>query len=95
VAKAPIDLRSLARAHTHAALASLAGIATNGESESARVQACIALLDRGYGKAPQAHTGEDGEGDIRVTIRHIIQGVANAPATLDNVVIPKIEHHDE
>lgn len=36
--------------------------------------ACNSLLDRAFGKAPQAHTGEDGEGDIRVTIRHILDG---------------------
>jgi hypothetical protein len=41
---------------------------------SARVQAIAILLDRGRGKAPQTHTGEDGEGDIRVTIRHIVEG---------------------
>jgi hypothetical protein len=41
---------------------------------AARVQAAIALLDRGWGRVPQAHTGENGEGDIRVTIRHIVQG---------------------
>ena len=38
-----------------------------------RVQAASILLDRGWGRAPQAHTGEDGEGDIRVTIRHIVR----------------------
>jgi hypothetical protein len=33
---------------------------------TARVSAAQALLDRGWGKAPQPHTGEDDE-DIRVT----------------------------
>ena len=32
------------------------------------------LLDRGWGKAAQVHSGEDGEGDIRVIIRHIAEG---------------------
>ena len=82
MAKAPIDIRSLARQHTDTALRVLAQIASHGENEGARVAACAHLLDRGYGKAPQAHTGEDGEGDIRVTIRHIVQGITNAPATL-------------
>ena len=63
----------MARAHTESALRSLALIASQGESEGARVQACIALLDRGWGKAPQAHTGEDGEGSIQVVIRHILE----------------------
>ena len=74
MAKAPADLRSLARLHTTACLKSLAGIATNGKSESARVTACGLLLERGWGKAVQPHAGADGEGDIRVTIRQIING---------------------
>jgi hypothetical protein len=68
----PIDLRSLARPHTEMALRQLAGIAENGESEAARVSACAHLLDRGWGKPNQPHTGEDG-GDIRVTIRTITE----------------------
>ncbi len=43
-----------------------------------RVQAASILLDRGWGRVPQAHTGADGEGDIRVTIRHIVQGADKA-----------------
>jgi hypothetical protein len=64
--KAPTDVRSLARQHTAAAIASLAGIATNGKSESARVAACDVLLQRGWGK-PQASEDEGGE-HVRVTI---------------------------
>ena len=53
------------------ALRTLAGIASSGESEAARVSAAIHLLDRGWGRVPQTHTGED---DIRITIRHIVEG---------------------
>jgi hypothetical protein len=70
MAKAPIDVRSLARQHTAAAIASLAGIATNGKSESARVAACDVLLQRGWGK-PQSSDGENGE--LRITIRKILE----------------------
>lgn len=35
------------------AIQTLAGIAQNGEQEAARVRAAEALLDRGWGKAPQ------------------------------------------
>jgi len=52
----------------------LGGIAETGTSEAARVAASIALLDRGWGKPPQSHTGEDGERDIRITVRHIAEG---------------------
>lgn len=63
MARAPTDIRSLARQHTAAAIASLAGIATNGESETAKVAACVALLDRGWGKPTQFVAGpEDDEG---------------------------------
>jgi hypothetical protein len=56
------------------ALRTLAGIAQNSESDAARVTACAHILDRGWGKAPQAHTAENGEGAIKVVIRHIVGG---------------------
>ena len=65
--KAPADLRSLARAHTELSIQTLAGIARNSTS---RVSAAQALLDRGWGRAPQQLVGEAG-GDIRVIIRQI------------------------
>ena len=70
----PLDLKSLARAYTETSIRQLAGIAENSESDGARVAAAGILLDRGWGKAAQTHTGEDG-GDIRVTIRQIIETV--------------------
>jgi len=89
-----MDLRSLARSWTNQALQTLAGIAREGKNESARVAAAIALLDRGWGRAPQSHTGENGDGDIRVTIRHIVSQVPvpqSHPASA-NKVVPIIEH---
>jgi hypothetical protein len=68
MAKLPADLRSLARAHTAMGIKVLAGIAQNGTSEAARVSAVALLFERGWGKAPQAHTGEDGDGPIVVEI---------------------------
>jgi hypothetical protein len=38
------------------------------------VAAATALLDRGWGRPPQTHTGQDGKGGIEVVIRHIIEG---------------------
>src|SRR6478736_4040144 len=78
MAKAPADLRSLARAHTELGIQTLAGIARNSTSDTARVQAVGMLLDRGWGKAPQPHTGEDDK-DIRVTIRTITEGAPPMP----------------
>ncbi len=68
-----MDVRTLARAHTTMAVKVLASIAQQGTSESARVNAATVLIERGWGKSPQPHTGDDG-GDIRVTIRTIIDG---------------------
>jgi hypothetical protein len=42
------------------------------EAPAARVAAAGILLDRGWGRATQAHTGENG-GDIRVVIRRIAE----------------------
>lgn len=52
--QAGATLSELARAHTDDALKTLADVAKNGSSESARVAAATALLDRGYGRPPQA-----------------------------------------
>jgi hypothetical protein len=43
----------------------LAGIAKDGTNDAARVAAACALLDRGWGKPPQARTGENGEALFR------------------------------
>ncbi len=48
--KQAAELRTLARRQTASALATLIEIATQGSSESARVAAANALLDRGWGK---------------------------------------------
>jgi hypothetical protein len=82
MAKAPLDIRSLARSHTELAIRTLVGIAAGGTNEGARVAASVHLLDRGWGKAAQTHTGEDGEGAITVLIRHIIEGAVE-PRMLD------------
>ena len=70
MARAPTDIRSLARSHSNLAIKVLAGIAKDGTNDGARVAAAVALLDRGWGKPAQMHSGEDG-GDIRITIRKI------------------------
>ena len=72
--KIPTDLRSLARGHTELCIRVLAGIVSQeAVPPAARVSAAGILLDRGWGRAPQPHTGEDDK-DIRVTIRNIVEG---------------------
>ncbi len=54
------ELRGAARQYTMQALEVLAHVAEHGESESARVSAACALLDRGHGRPTQAvHVGAD------------------------------------
>lgn len=62
VSKAKRQLMDMAKDHAEIALKTLVEIAQKGESESARVSAANAILDRAYGKAPQAmtHSGPDG-----------------------------------
>ena len=59
MAKTPTDIRSLARAHTGAAINTLARIMGSPKAApAARVAAAAALLDRGWGKAQQTITAE-------------------------------------
>lgn len=65
MAKAPTEIRSLARSHTETAVRTLAGIMRQSKAPAAaRVAAAQALLDRGWGKASQPLTGAD-EGPIQ------------------------------
>jgi hypothetical protein len=53
----------------------------------ARIQAIAILLDRGWGRAPQPHSGEDG-GDITITIRQI-SGDKEEPLLLEHDTLKK------
>ncbi len=58
--KVTAELRGAAQQYTMQALKVLAHVAQHGESESARVSAACALLDRGHGRPTQAvHVGAD------------------------------------
>lgn len=54
VGKAKRELAEMAKEHAEAALLTLAEIATGDGAASARVSAATAILDRAYGKPPQA-----------------------------------------
>jgi len=65
VSKTAAELKALAQQHGPAIIAKLASMAGLGgaagaESEQAQLGALRELLDRGYGRPPQAVTGEDG-----------------------------------
>jgi hypothetical protein len=63
-AKVRAEVKELALEHVPAVIEELARLATRAESEAARVSAIKELLDRAYGKSPQALTG-DGGGPIQ------------------------------
>lgn len=53
-----MTLREMARTHTEVALNALVKVVTEAESESSRVAAASALLDRGWGKPTQPIAGD-------------------------------------
>lgn len=57
------EIKNLARSYTAEAMEALLTIATSGKSESARVSAANAILDRGWGKAPVT-IDDDAEGYV-------------------------------
>ena len=67
-----MELKSLARDQTQLALNVLIGVATNGESEAAKVTAAINILDRGWGRPSQPVDAKH-EGDINITVRNILE----------------------
>jgi len=69
MAKAPTEIRSLARSYTESAIKTLAGIMQQPEApEAARVSAANSLLDRGWGKAAQIIAGDENDGPVKLEI---------------------------
>jgi hypothetical protein len=83
VAKAPLELRSLARTHTAMAVRTLALVARSPKAPpSARVAAAEALLSRGWGKPVQpVDTRADTE--LKITIRHIMGEMGMDPKLIE------------
>lgn len=75
VAQGSTGIRQMAAEYAPAALDALSQIVTRGISESARVSAAVALLDRAYGKPAQAITGEDG-GPIEMSVVSRLGGLS-------------------
>ena len=68
------EIRSLARSHTRSALKALVGVMQcKDTTPAARVSAANAILDRGWGKPPQAiQSGDDGALELIHRIERII-----------------------
>lgn len=86
MAKATVEIRSLARQHTALCIRSLAAIVRQSKTPpSARVAAASELLDRGWGKSSTVHQVD---GDIRIVVRQIIDNAGqiaedDAPEMID------------
>ena len=63
---ATVLIRESIRAHVPAAVAELARLALDANSETARVAAINALIDRGYGKLKDVADGDDATHAITV-----------------------------
>ncbi len=80
--KATAEIKVVAREYGPdciAKLAALAGLvegATPAQSEQARVSAIKEILDRAYGKAPQAIVGADGEGPAKLILEVVWAGTS-------------------
>ncbi len=79
MAKATVEIRSLARSHSDTAIRTLAAIMTKEDApESARVAAANAILDRGWGKPAQAIIGGDGDAPAISMIHRIERVIVDA-----------------
>jgi hypothetical protein len=67
--KTTAEVKTIALPYAKEAVATLAQIMRTGESEAAKVAASNSILDRAFGKAPQAHTGENGSGPVKHEMR--------------------------
>jgi hypothetical protein len=74
MAKSLTEIRSLARSRTKSALNVLIAVMRNTKSPpAARIAAANAILDRGWGKPPQAiHNGDDGALELIHRIERVI-----------------------
>ena len=69
-----VNLRELARTYTLESINVLAK-ALRSSDERIAVDASKTMLDRGWGKAAQAITGEDGEGPVKHALKMTVEFV--------------------
>ncbi len=80
--KTVTEIRSLARSHTRTAIKVLVGVMRSEEATAAaRVSAANAILDRGWGKAPQALANSD---DGALELIHRIERIIVHPENSDS-----------
>lgn len=72
--KITADVREAAALQGPAAIGRLTWLMNNAESHQTQAFAAEKLLDRGFGKAAQPHTGEGGQGPVAHTHKVILSG---------------------
>lgn len=78
--KATAEIKSIAQRHGPAAIKELARLMMEAESEQAKVAAIKELLDRAYGKAPQAIIG-DPDAPVRTILEVAWAGMSGSSAS--------------
>ena len=83
MAKIVTEIRSLARSHTRTAINVLVGIMRSKDATpAARVSAANTILDRGWGKAPQAlESGDNGALELIHKIERVMSTLKIPTAT--------------
>ncbi len=59
--KSTVEVKAAAAKYGPDAIKKLAQLMDTADTDQAKIAACKEILDRAYGKAPQAITGEDGK----------------------------------
>ena len=88
--KALREIQNLARSHSVEAIETLIGIMRNKRSPKLALKAAELILDRAWGKAPQAITGEQGQGPVRLEVMWKSADVAQIDIT-PNKDVPLLE----
>jgi hypothetical protein len=80
MSKTLVQIRSLARSHTRTAINALVGVMrSKNATHAARVSAANAILDRGWGRPPQAlENGGEGALELIQRIERVIVGPGNS-----------------
>jgi hypothetical protein len=92
VAKAPLEIRSLARKHTHKALKTLVSIMVEPKAPAAaRIMAANALIDRGWGKAAQL---VDVQGEVRQLVEVKLSVVAPSERVIEHEPLTSLLTND-
>ncbi len=80
MSKTLVQIRSLARSHTRTAINALVGVMrSKNATHAARVSAANAILDRGWGRPPQAlENGGEGALELIHRIERVIVGPGNS-----------------